>query len=98
MCEGIEFLSSKGEDNEEIEYGSELNLGDAPMASPLNFKKHQASKLGHPLFFIDYHEVIFVELSFYHFTYYVLCLERIFTFSFVCYFAGHMLVGSLLYL
>ena len=47
---------------------------------------------------IDYHKVIFVELSFYHFRYYVLCLERLFTFSFVCYFDGHMLVGSLLYL
>ena len=41
-----EFLSSKGEDNEEIKDGSELKLGDAPMASPLNFKNHQASKLG----------------------------------------------------
>ena len=49
----------------------------------------------HPLFFIDYHEVVFVELSFYHFTYYVLCLEHLFTFSFFL-FAGHMLVGSLL--
>ena len=46
------------------------------------------------LFFIDYHEVVFVELCFYHFTYYVLCLERLFTFSFVCLFAGHILVGS----
>ena len=27
-----EFLSSKGEDNEEIEDRSELKLGDAPMA------------------------------------------------------------------
>ena len=48
----------------------------------------------HPLFFINYHKVVFVELRFYHFTYYVLCLERLFTFSFVCLFAGHILVGS----
>ena len=51
---------------------------------------------GHPLFFIDYHEVVFVELSFYHFTYYVLFLECYFIlllFSF-CLFAGHIHVGS----
>ena len=40
------FLSSEGEDNEEIEDGSELKLGDAPMESPLNIKNHQALKLG----------------------------------------------------
>ena len=51
----------------------------------------------HPLFFIDYHEAVFAELSFYHFTYYVLCLERLFALSFV-FFSGHMLVGSLFYL
>ena len=41
-----EFLSSKGEDNEEIKDGSELKLGDASMELPLNIKNHQASKLG----------------------------------------------------
>ena len=41
-----EFLSCKEEDNEEIEDGSELKLGDAPKAPPLNIKNHQASKLG----------------------------------------------------
>ena len=42
-------------------------------------KMDQSSILGaSPLniFFIDYHEVVFVELGFYHFTYYVLFLER----------------------
>ena len=81
-----EFLSSKGEEYEESEDGSELKLGDAPMAPPLNFNEPPSEKIlgcpTHPLFFIDYHEVIFVELRFYHFTYYVLCLERLFAFSF----------------
>ena len=36
----------------------------------------------HSLLFIDYHEVVFVELSFYHFTYYVLFLERHFILRF----------------
>ena len=31
----------------------------------------------HPLIFIDYYKVVFVELRFYHFIYYVLCLEGI---------------------
>ena len=65
------------------------SLGMHPWRPPLNIKNHQESKLGDaqgiPLIFIDYHKVVFVELRFYHFTYYVLCLERIFTFSlFVC--------------
>ena len=42
----LQFLSSKGEEYEEIEDGSELKLGDAPMAPPLNIKNTQASKLG----------------------------------------------------
>ena len=41
-----EFLSSKWEEYEESEDGSELKLGDSPMAPPLNIKNHQASKLG----------------------------------------------------
>ena len=39
-------LSSKGEDNEEIEDGSDLKLGDPPMEPLLNIKNHQASNLG----------------------------------------------------
>ena len=39
-------FKSKEEDNEEIEDGSKLKLGDAPMASPLNFKNHQVLKIG----------------------------------------------------
>ena len=47
----------------------------------------------HPLILIDYHKVVFVELRFYHFTYYVLCLEHLFTFS--LFFAGHIFVWIL---
>ena len=86
----MEFLSSKGEDNEEIEDGSELKLGDAPMPPPLKIKNHQASKLGDAHGIPSSSSTIISSSSlnfiFYHFTYYVLCLERIFTFSFVCYF------------
>ena len=84
-----EFLSSKGEEYEEIEDGSELKLGDAPMAPPSKYQEPSRVKAWgcprHPLIFIDYHKVVFFELHFYHFTYYVLCLEHLFTFSlFVC--------------
>ena len=41
-----EFLNSKGEDNEEIVDGSELNIGHAPMAPPMNINNHQALKFG----------------------------------------------------
>ena len=44
MCR--EFLSSKVEEYEQIEDGSELKLGDSPMAPHLNIKNHQESKLG----------------------------------------------------
>ena len=40
------FLSSKGEEYEEIEDGSELKLGDAPMEPPINVKNYLESKLG----------------------------------------------------
>ena len=83
--------------SEEIEDGSELKLGDAPMESPLNIKNHQASNLGDaqgtpsPSSTI---KVGFFELSFYHFTYYVLCLERLLLSLLFGFLAGHIFVGS----
>ena len=79
-----EFLSSKREDAEEWIRAQDLGC---PHGTPSGYQELSSVKAWgcprHPLFFIDYHEVVFVELSFYHFTYYVLCLERLFTFIFV---------------
>ena len=44
--EELAVTTPRQEDDEEIEDGSELKLGDAPMAPPLNINNHQESKLG----------------------------------------------------
>ena len=72
-------------------------LRDSPMASPGTFKKTQASKLGDAQGIPPSSSTTIrsspLKPSFYHFTYYVLFLERHFILLLVCFslFAGHEL-------
>ena len=90
-----EFLSSKGEDNEEIEDGSELKLGDALTAPPLNIKNHQASNgissSSSTIIRSSSLNYVFITLHIMCYAWSVFLLSVLF-----CLFAGHMLVGSLL--
>ena len=96
-----EFLSSKGEDNEEIEDGSELKLGDSPMASLWISRTFKRQNLGMPKTSPLLHRLSWGRLRWTKFlSLYILCamFGAYFYFQFFCYFASHMLVGSLLYL
>ena len=83
-----------------IEDGSDLKLGYDPMAPPLNIKNYQESKLGDAQGIPSFSStiirssslnIVFITL---HIVHCALCLERLFTFSFVCLFVGHIFVGS----
>ena len=81
-----EFLISKGEDNEEIKDGSELKLGVPPRHPLWISRTIKHLSLGMPKaspLVTNNHQVVSLKLRFYHFTYYVLCLEHLFAFSFV---------------
>ena len=83
----------------EIEDGSELKIGDSPMAYPLNVKNHQASKLGDAQGIPSSSSTTIrsspLKLHFYHFTYYVIFLEHHFILLSVCLLVMYF-VGSLL--
>ena len=80
-----------------MEDGQKRKLGDAPMVSPWTFKKTQASKLGDDQGIPSSSSTIIrsspLKLCFYHFTYYVLFLERHVILLSVCFslFAGLVL-------
>ena len=78
--------------------GQKHKIGDSPMASPWIFKKTQASKLGDAQGIPSSSSTTIksspLKLCFYHFTWYVLFLER--QFVFVCLLVRNMLDHSYL--
>ena len=87
-----EFLSSKGEEYEEIEDGSELKLGDAPMAPSLNIKNYLESKLGDAQGIPSSSSTIIrsSSLNFIFIALHIMCYAwSVFLLS-ICLFAGHI--------
>ena len=98
MCSSdLEFLSSKGEEYEEIEDESELKLGDGPMAPPLNIKNYQESKFGDAQGIPSSSSTIIRSscLNFVFITLHIMCFAWSVFLLLVCLFAGHIFVWIL---